>query len=97
MADLDLTALSAAVSQITDAANSAEKLVQDLAAMVKNAAAPLVSSPDPVAVDVLQKINDLTSGLAAKASELAAAVVANTPAGPNPLSAALPPAPPASS
>lgn len=77
---MDLTALTAAVAQITDAVESAKHLITQLAAGVQAAAQPLAQTPDPTASAVLQAITDLTNKIAAEATDLAGAVVANTPA-----------------
>jgi hypothetical protein len=65
---LDLTAITAAVQRNSDAEASAIALIQDIAARLEAA------KGDPVAIQAL------ADALNAKADELGAAVVANTPA-----------------
>ena len=72
---IDLTAITAEVAKNTDVTSSVVKLLANLTALIK----AIPPSNDPVTQAALDQ---LTSTLSANDTAAAAAVVANTPAGP---------------
>jgi chromosome segregation ATPase len=88
---LNVSTLTAAVAKLNDAEASALKLIQMIAVNQQALAQQLkdaIAANDPAALAAVQQaIDDSAAQVLADADALSAAVVANTPAGPQPPSA----------